>query len=117
MEGAFTAGTSAGVPGYYEPGNDQGYPPELRREPSLFTPAAVRPVQFWNTIQQIPTERPTDVYMVETVNADGSTPRSRAKVAHTSEDPGFDYNEASPTRSRILGCSTPRRGTYSKTSR
>ena len=67
VEGAFTAGTAAGVPGYYEPGNDQGYPPELRREPSLFTPDAVRPVQFWNTIQQIPTERPTDVYMVETV--------------------------------------------------
>ena len=36
VEGAFTAGTAAGVPGYYEPGNDQGYPPELRREPSLF---------------------------------------------------------------------------------
>ena len=68
VEGAFTAGTAAGVPGYYEPGNDQGYPPELRREPSLFTPAAVRPVQFWNTIQQIPTDRPTDVYMVETIS-------------------------------------------------
>ena len=94
VEGAFTAGTAAGVPGYYEPGNDQGYPPELRREPSLFTPDAVRPVQFWNTIQQIPTNRPTDVYMVETVNADADAPFTAEGGAYV-EDPGFDYNEAS----------------------
>ena len=94
MEGAFTAGTTAGVPGYYEPGNDQGYPPELRREPSLFTPAAVRPVQFWNTIQQIPTDRPTDVYMAETINADGDAPFTAEGGAYT-EDSGYDYNEVS----------------------
>ena len=94
VEGAFTAGTAAGVPGYYEPGSDQGYPPELRREPSLFTPDAVRPVQFWNTIQQIPTNRPTDVYMVETVNADADAPFTAEGGAYV-EDPGFDYNEAS----------------------
>ena len=35
VEGAFTAGTAAGVPGYYEPANDQGYPPELRRRTVL----------------------------------------------------------------------------------
>ena len=94
VEGAFTAGTAGGVPGYYEPGNDQGYPPELRRDPALFVPDAVRPVQFWNTIQQIPTDRPTDVYMVETVNADGNAPFT-AEGGPYIEDPGFDYNEES----------------------
>ena len=63
VEGAFTAGTTAGVPGYYEPASDQGYPPELRREPSLLTPAAVRPVQFWNTSSRFrPTDRPTSTW-------------------------------------------------------
>ena len=94
VEGAFTAGTAAGVPGYYEPGNDQGYPPELRREPALFTPDAVRPVQFWNTIQQILTNRSTDVYMVETVSADGNAPFTAEGGVYL-EDPGFDYNEMS----------------------
>ena len=94
VEGAFSAGTAAGVPGYYEPGNDQGYPPELRREPSLFVPDAVRPVQFWNTIQQIPTDRPTDVYMAETINADGNAPFTAEGGAYT-EDSGYDYNEVS----------------------
>ena len=94
VEGAFTAGTAAGVPGYFEPGSDQGYPPELRRDPTLFVPDAVRPVQFWNTIQQISTNRPDDTYMVETVNADGDLPFT-AEGGVYEEDPGFDYNEQS----------------------
>ena len=113
-EGAFTA-ASGNVPGYYVPGNDQGYPPELRRDPTLFVPDAVRPVQFWNTIQQIPTDRPTDVYMVETVNADGNAPFTAEGGAYI-EDPGFDYKKKA-TRSKTLGFTTRHRGIFSKTSR
>ena len=92
-EGAFTA-VSGNVPGHYIPANSEGYPPELRRDDALFTPDAVRPVQFWNTIPQIPTTRPTDVYMVETVNAD-STSIFTGEGGSYAEDDGYDYNEAS----------------------
>ena len=92
-EGAFTA-ASGNVPGYYTPGSSEGYGPELRRDPALFTPDAVRPVQFWNTIPQIPTTRPTDVYMKETVNAD-STSIFTGEGGRYTEDDGYDYNEAS----------------------
>lgn len=92
-EGPFTAATG-NVPGYYVPASNEGYPPELRRDPALFTPDAVRPVQFWNTIQQISTMRPTDVYMRETVNADSSNILVGEGGAYV-EDDGFDYNEAS----------------------
>ena len=92
-EGAFTA-ASGTTPGFYVPANTQGYPPELRRDDSLFTPDAVRPVQFWNTIMQISTDRPTDVFMRETVNADSSDVFVGEGGAYV-EDDGFDYNEFS----------------------
>ena len=115
VEGAFTAGTAAGVPGYYEPGNDQGYPPELRREPSLFVPAAVRPVQFW-----IPSSKyrrigqPTSTWRRRLMPT--ALPRSRRRGESTSR-----IQDTTTTRlvtpSPTLGVTTRSRGTCLKMSR
>ena len=54
----FTEGpySASGFSGTYS------YPVEPMRDPAMFTPAAVRPVQFFNTIRQIPTMLLTDTY-------------------------------------------------------
>ena len=65
VEGTYTDGGSADD--YFAVPTTGGYPPEFRREPALLVPQAVRPVQFFPTIRQIPTSMPTETFMVETL--------------------------------------------------
>ena len=67
--------------------------------------SSISPVAIFITVTAHPTTSagrlspfgprgPTDVYMVETVNADGDAPFTAEGGVYV-EDPGFDYNEAS----------------------
>ena len=50
---------------FTESGATTGYPIENIRDPAMFVPDAVRPVQFINTVMQIQTMQTEDVYMEE----------------------------------------------------
>ena len=104
QEGVYTDGGAAGD--YFAVPAAGGYPPEFRREPTLLVPQAVRPIQFFNTIRQIPTDMPTETFMVETLlgtdAAEGQLDFTSEGGAY-SEDPGYKYE---PTSSHVKDIGT-----------
>ena len=104
VEGTYTDGGSAGD--YFAVPAGGGYPPEFRREPALLVPQAVRPIQFFNTIRQIPTTMPTETYMVETLLGTDAVEGQLDFIAEGgaySEDPGYKYE---PTSSHVKDIGT-----------
>ena len=96
QEGVYTDGGSADD--YFAVPATGGYPPEFRREPSMLVPQAVRPIQFYNTIRQIPTSMPTETYMIETLLGTDAVEGQLDFIAEGGiyvEDPGYKYESTS----------------------
>ena len=96
QEGVYTDGGSADD--YFAVPATGGYPPEFRREPMLLVPQAVRPIQFYNTIRQIPTSMPTETYMIETLLGTDAVEGQLDFIAEGGiydEDPGYKYESTS----------------------
>ena len=96
QEGVYTDGGSADD--YFAVPATGGYPPEFRREPSMLVPQAVRPIQFYNTIRQIPTNMPTETYMIETLLGTDAVEGQLDFIAEGGiydEDPGYKYESTS----------------------
>ena len=92
VEGTYTDGGSA--LDYFAVPAAGGYPPEFRREPALLVPQAVRPVQFFPTIRQIPTDMPSETFMVETLLGTDAVEGQLDFIAEGGaydEDPGYKY--------------------------
>ena len=104
VEGVYTDGGAADD--YFAVPAAGGYPPEFRREPTLLVPQAVRPVQFFPTIRQIPTVMPTETYMVETLLGTDAVEGQLDFIAEGGaydEDPGYKY---APTSSHVKDIGT-----------
>ena len=104
VEGVYTDGGSA--LDYFAVPATGGYPPELRREPALLVPQAVRPIQFFPTIRQIPTDMPTETFMVETLLGTDAVEGQLDFIAEGGaydEDPGYKY---APTSSHVKDIGT-----------
>ena len=104
QEGVYTDGGSADD--YFAVPATGGYPPEFRREPSMLVPQAVRPIQFFNTIRQIPTDMPTETFMVETLLGTDAVEGQLDFIAEGGvydEDPGYKY---APTSSHVKDIGT-----------
>ena len=104
VEGVYTDGGAAGD--YFAVPAAGGYPPEFRREPTLLVPQAVRPIQFFNTIRQIPTIMPTETFMVETLLGTDAVEGQLDFIAEGGaydEDPGYKY---APTSSHVKDIGT-----------
>ena len=95
-EGVYTDGGSADD--YFAVPATGGYPPEFRREPMLLVPQAVRPIQFFPTIRQIPISMPTETYMIETLLGTDAVEGQLDFIAEGGiydEDPGYKYESTS----------------------
>ena len=104
QEGTYTDGGAAGD--YFAVPAGGGYPPEFRREPMLLVPQAVRPIQFFPTIRQIPTSMPTETFMVETLLGTDAVEGQLDFIAEGGvydEDPGYKYE---PTSSHVKDIGT-----------
>ena len=104
VEGVYTDGGSA--LDYFAVPATGGFPPELRREPALLVPQAVRPIQFFPTIRQIPTVMPTETFMVETLLGTDAAEGQLDFIAEGGaydEDPGYKYE---PTSSHVKDIGT-----------
>ena len=104
VEGTYTDGGAA--LDYFAVPTTGGYPPEFRREPMMLVPQAVRPIQFFNTIRQIPTMLPTETYMVETLLGSDAVEGQLDFIAEGGvydEDPGYKYE---PTSSHVKDIGT-----------
>ena len=104
VEGTYTDGGAAGD--YFAVPAGGGYPPEFRREPMMLVPQAVRPIQFFNTIRQIPTNMPTETYMIETLLGTDAVEGQLDFIAEGGaydEDPGYKYE---PTSSHVKDIGT-----------
>ena len=104
VEGVYTDGGSAGD--YFAVPAAGGYPPEFRREPALLVPQAVRPIQFFPTIRQIPTSMPTETFMVETLLGTDAVEGQLDFIAEGGaydEDPGYKY---APTSNHVKDIGT-----------
>ena len=103
VEGTYTDGGSADD--YFSVPATGGYPPEFRREPAMLVPQAVRPIQFFPTIRQIPTSMPTETYMVETLLGTDAVEGQLDFIAEGGaydEDPGYRY-EATSSHVKDIG--------------
>ena len=104
VEGTYTDGGAADD--YFAVPATGGYPPEFRREPMMLVPQAVRPIQFFPTIRQIPTSMPTETYMVETLLGTDAVEGQLDFIAEGGaydEDPGYKYE---PTSSHVKDIGT-----------
>ena len=104
VEGTYTDGGAADD--YFAVPATGGYPPEFRREPTMLVPQAVRPIQFFNTIRQIPTTMPTETFMVETLLGTDAVEGQVDFIAEGGiydEDPGYKYE---PTSSHVKDIGT-----------
>ena len=104
QEGTYTDGGAAGD--YFAVPAGGGYPPEFRREPMLLVPQAVRPIQFFPTIRQIPTSMPTETFMVETLLGTDAVEGQLDFIPEGGvydEDPGYKYE---PTSSHVKDIGT-----------
>ena len=96
VEGTYTDGGSA--LDYFAVPATGGYPPELQRESALMVPQAVRPIQFFPTIRQIPTTLPTETFMIETLLGTDAKEGQLDFIAEGGayeEDPGYKYEPSS----------------------
>ena len=103
VEGTYTDGGAADD--YFAVPSTGGYPPEFRREPAMLVPQAVRPIQFFPTIRQIPTSMPTETFMVETLLGTDAVEGQLDFIAEGGaydEDPGYRY-EATSSHVKDIG--------------